>query len=211
MTKAGIAIFIGVAVTAVTGLIVSKKFAPKVDEEGTIEVLRMQIEKCNNEISSLKEQIKEKDATIEALEIEIKRIDTLRHCEMFAHKNLKTEEDPDMVDCPMTPEEILDFNDDHGLYGHLEYGTEEQWDYFGTDKSGDEEVIFDHLEVYFYADGKAYDENNVFVEPKYYGNLLSGMGKEDPVRYIINHETEEIYKVTYVDQSSELPCPRPET
>ena len=210
MTKAGIAILIGVGVAAVTGFIFSKKFAPKVDEDGTIEVLKMQIEKSDETIANLKEEIAEKDKEIEALKKEIERVDTLRKCEMFVHKNNKTVIDDDMVDCPMTPDEILDFNDDHGLYGHLEYGTEEQWDYFGTDKEGDEEVVFDHLEIFFYADGKAYDENNVFVEPKFYGNLLSGMGKDDPVRYIINHETEELYKVTYVDQSSELPCPKPE-
>lgn len=210
MTKAGIAILFGTAVAAITGVILSKKFSPKVDEDGTIEALKMQIEKADETIKNLKEEIAKKDEEIEALKKEIERVDTLRKCEMFVHKNNKTVIDDDMIDCPMTPDEILDFNDDHGLYGHLEYGTEEQWDYFGTDKDGEDEVVFDHLEIYFYADGKAYDENNVFVEPKYYGNLLSGMGKEDPVRYIINHETEELYKVTYVDQSSELPCPKPE-
>jgi len=44
---------------------------------------------------------------------------------------------------------------------------------------------------------------------KYCGNLLSGMGKDDNIRYIINHKVEEIYKVQYVDQESDLPCPRP--
>ena len=202
MTKKGI-ILLAVGAAAFVGkLIYDKKFAPKLDVDSTIEELREQNKSLISENENLKKEIEE-------LKAEVKRVNDLRDCEMIVHKNNKTIVE-DVDDYPTDPDEIIDYNDLHNIYQHLEYGTENDWDFHATDGEGDEEVVLDHLEVYFYADGKAFDEdNNFFDVRKFAGNLLSGMGREDDVRYIINHQTEELYKVTFVDQSSELPCPRP--
>lgn len=202
MTKAGWIILIAGVATAVVGKIIyDKKFAPEVAVDETIEVLRDENKALIKENEELKKKVAELEENIqyhEALEYK-------RHLDDIEKKD-HIEED----DFPMTPDEIMAYNDEHGLYSHIEYGTEEEWDYHGTDGSGDEEVVLDQLEVYLYSDGLAYDEDNNWMDiEKYCGNLLSGMGKDDNIRYIINHKVEEIYKVQYVDQESDLPCPRP--
>ena len=100
---------------------------------------------------------------------------------------------------PETEAEIEAYNLKNKLHDDKEFLTEDEY------MTPDED--YEKVEINFYSNGlianaKTGDYMDVELEV---GNLINGMGTDDPVRYIRNKDIGTDYKVVYVDHDSDLP------
>lgn len=150
------------------------------------EKLKKELDEANTKLNDLKEV----DEAIDMINEHIKK-------EQNMEIDYPIEEEGDY---PMTEKEITLHNELYDMYGFLSFTTEEEMDNLYPE--------YDKVDAALYSDGKLADRGTgQYLEPldEHVGNLISGMGVDDPVRFIHNESLEMDIKVTYIDHEADLP------
>lgn len=143
------------------------------------------------EVSDYREHYKKKEAELAETEEKIKKA---RYQELVEnYKEKAQDENQEQYEYPSSVAEIEEYNTDNGFYKELEFISEEEYQY-------DEESVDSKIECRMYMDGTIYTTTGTQVTEDDIGNMCSGMGIQDSLRYIRNWEQKVDYCVEYFDE-----------
>lgn len=141
------------------------------------------------EVNDVRDHYKKKE---KELNDEKELIRKQRCKELIEEYKLKAEKDED-PGYPCTEQEIEEYNFDNDLYKELEFITEEEYQY-------DEDTNHTKLECRMFNDGSVITSAGIKVSDDELGNMCSGMGVEDCLRYVRNWETKTDFCIEYFDE-----------
>lgn len=185
---------VGVIGGVIGGYLLRQHTEPEVDLEATEEVYKKKVNKLKKKLKDAEETIATKEKTCEMLR-------ALRKSEAMDQMSEGDKSQAKLYPegYPETEAEIEAYNLKNKLHDDKEFLTEDEY------MTPDED--YEKVEINFYSNGlianaKTGDYMDVELEV---GNLINGMGTDDPVRYIRNKDIGTDYKVVYVDHDSDLP------
>jgi hypothetical protein len=182
-------LIIGIVGGFVGGYFFCKKGEPEVDIEATERSYEKRVERAKKKTKEVEEELTKAKDTIEMLR-QLRKADALNNIPEPKHtvQKLYPEGYPD------TEDKIRAYNEKNGIHKDKEFLTEEEWE---DDQTTENEKIV----IKFHSDGSITNGENgepMDVELEV-GNLVAGMGPEDPVRYIRNNDIDVDYKIMYVE------------
>lgn len=145
-----------------------------------------------SEVEDVRAYYKKKEKALD----EEKEIIRKQRCEELIQQYHEKAEKGEVDPYPSTVPEIEEYNFDNDLYKGIEFLTEEDYEY-------DEDAGHKKIECRMFIDGTVVSTAGVVITEDSIGNLCSGMGIEDCLRYIRNWEEKVDYRIEYFDEDYE--------